>query len=205
MDPNVWGPKLWDTLVFGAFHLPREDSLVLYDSMNQLIPCSHCLNSYKLYYGKVPPTKYSGPLEKWIWTIHDLVNQKLGKHSAPFSRIASRYKMFTHTVSIYDIFDVLIIIATQVKTPESLASFRMVVPIYQKMIRPTMYCDCLVVPSDDVTPPTLWLQVLDCKNNFHARVDEARTTREMAITQYFESQPVIDTTKIKGPGRRRRG
>lgn len=204
MDPNVWGPKLWDTIILCTYRLSTEESLLLFKAMTELIPCSHCLNSYKYFYNKLSPEKYTGGPEKWIWTIHDMVNQKLGKHGAPFSRIDARYKTFTHPVSVYDVFDILIIIATQVKTDESLQAFKSIIPLYKQLIRPTDFSEFLTLPNDDVTELTLWVHLLDCKNNFHVKVGEERISRENAIVQYFDSQPQINAEKIKSKSRRSR-
>lgn len=204
MDPNVWGPKLWDTVILASFRLPKEDSLEVFKAMKHLIPCTHCLNSYVYYYSLIPPEKHSGPPEKWIWTIHDMVNQKLGKHTAPFSRIETRFKTFTHPVSPYDIFDILLIIATQVKTEEALCAFKTILPIYKKLIRPVQFSEFLTVPSDDIVAETLWVHILTCKNALHEKVGEDKVSRESAKAQYFDPPDQVNTEKQPTPSKSRR-
>lgn len=204
MDPNIWGPKLWDTVILASFRLPKEDALEVFSAMKHLIPCAHCLNSYVYYYSQIPPEKYSGPPEKWIWTIHDMVNQKLGKHSSPYSRIESRFKTFTHPVSPYDIYDILLIIAMQVKTEEAFIAFKTLLPIYKKLIRPTELSDFLTPPSDDIITNTLWLHILNCKNAFHEKVGEEIVSRDSAQTQYFPPAPPKTEKSQTVKSRRRR-
>lgn len=204
MDPSIWGPKLWDAVTLAAYRLTREDCLLLFEEMKLLIPCSHCLKSYVHYCSIIPPEKYSGPIEKWIWTIHDMVNQKLGKQSAPYSRIESRFKTFTHPVSPFDIYDVLLIIATQVKTDKALTAFSNVVPIFKKLIRPVEFSECLIIPNQDIIADTLWVHILTCRNAFHEKIGEEKISREMAKNQYFHSQPQINTEKLQASSRSRR-
>ena len=184
---------------------PAQRGLVEGLQRNETVDTMHTLlNSYVYYYSQIPPEKYLGPPEKWIWTIHDMVNQKLGKHTAPYSRIELRFKTFTHPVSPYDIYDILLIIATQVKTQEAMLVFNEILPIYKKMIRPAELSEFLTTPSDDIVAETLWVHILTCKNALHERVGETKVSRESAKAQYFDTPSPINTEKRQTSTRSRR-
>lgn len=199
MDPTTWGPKLWDCLFATMHTLSRQDSLVVLRCMKTLIPCVHCLNSYVYYYDQMPPAKYlesdakRNPT-KWLWVIHDMVNQKLGKQCLAYSRLEARLQTFSHIVSPYDVYDICIIMSMQASTDAAIADMRTVLPLFAKIVRPSAMGAFLTAPPADLaTPATLWVHVLSCKNKMHEHVGEPVVTREQAIAQYAKAKaPSVD-------------
>lgn len=198
MDPTIWGPKLWDCLFMCAKLLPNSEAKSVFKSMCTLIPCVHCRDSYNYYYKIVPPDRH--PPLKWLYVIHDMVNQKLGKQCPPFSRISDRLHCFTHYVSPYDVYDILIIIARAVDSEDAVVDFHTIVPLFQKIIRPTNLGVYLKLPAKSTSSPaTLWLSMLACKNDFHKSLGEEKVSREKANEQYASliAKPVIKKSKRK--------
>ena len=116
LDPNVWGPPLWDLLFSLAFksRAPAADWQVLFGLLEKVIPCQQCRRSYSIYRKQVQVSNvrddipYSAAL--WLWTIHDMVNQKLGKICISYDKLEKRHKatsMITHDFLIVDVFCML--------------------------------------------------------------------------------------------------
>lgn len=100
VDPNVWGPPLWDLLFTLAFRSPlanREVLIELFSMLEKVIPCQHCRRSYTVYAKQVRPITKSQPESAalWLWTVHDMVNQKLGKIAIDFEKLQKRHQSFT--------------------------------------------------------------------------------------------------------------
>lgn len=105
MDPNIWGPKLWNIIYDVGYMcehyskgrpVPRvlETAIGnLFESFQYLLPCIYCRQSYKTYYQKnfhnTGPPIGPGAL-RWVYRLKDLVNKKLGKKSIPFYEFKNR-------------------------------------------------------------------------------------------------------------------
>ena len=84
MNVNLWGPALWEVL-HGCAYLINENNFKAFNIMmyelNILLPCIHCLRSYRDFY--VPlPTQYQGSniyYMKYVYDLHNMVNNKLDK------------------------------------------------------------------------------------------------------------------------------
>lgn len=101
MDPVVWGPPLWDLLFSVAFHHPEGCDDALYDLFTSLmftLPCKDCQKSYaKILTRKAPLQRECRKDEyhaKWLWSVKDMVNQKLHKAYVGYSDVRKRYTMF---------------------------------------------------------------------------------------------------------------
>ena len=91
LDPEIWGPLFWDMLFMISFRANESCNTHLHKLLQLLdfvIPCSDCRKSYMLFrQNEVSiPTTYEDPLwaAKWIWVVHDYVNQKLSKPCISF-------------------------------------------------------------------------------------------------------------------------
>ena len=122
MDPNVWGPPLWDLLFVIAFKskLDSTDMQHLFSLLEKVIPCQHCRRSYTLYRTQVKPTTVirndvSESAAMWLWTIHDMVNQKLGKICISYEKLAKRHRSFAVLSNDFVIIDLLCMIASVCK------------------------------------------------------------------------------------------
>lgn len=112
MDTRFWGPSAWK-----LFHLAAEVCNGLacskdnrrmipqfFDTIPYILPCKFCRHSITDYYREYPyknaeeqlPRGFS--LQKWMYTIHDCVNEKLKKQglspvpSPSFSKVKQHYK-----------------------------------------------------------------------------------------------------------------
>ena len=110
-DPNIWGPPMWDLLFTFAYKLPDDvKEKVFTDLFRQLelvLPCQHCRRSYIMYRKQVP--KKDEPAE-WLWMIHDMVNQNLGKICIEYGKLESRHAVFTcltHPFTVIDLFCIM--------------------------------------------------------------------------------------------------
>lgn len=90
MDPLIWGPTMWNCMFKTALkcegHIPEFISIL--HNLRKIIPCSHCRNSYCAFVTKLCPKTTVSSAEtamEWVWTIHDMVNQKLGKQCIAYS------------------------------------------------------------------------------------------------------------------------
>lgn len=114
-DPNVWGPPLWDLLFTLSYKLPANmKEKIFSDLFRQLeyvLPCQHCRRSYIMYRKQVKVTKQNleNPGE-WLWVIHDMVNQNLGKICINYDKLSEKHEIFTcltHPLNVTDLFCVM--------------------------------------------------------------------------------------------------
>lgn len=76
MDTRYWGPSGWKLLHSITFSgdLPSEkDYKDFFNAIAFILPCKYCRKSYTEYILKDPITQSS----KWLWRIHNCVNDKL--------------------------------------------------------------------------------------------------------------------------------
>jgi hypothetical protein len=119
MDPNIWGPCVWSILFFISTKVDLNnnyDSLIrLYNDIKSLLPCSHCRRHYSTYILQLPPNvnikadKENSAVE-WLWTIHDMVNQNLGKYCMNYEKVIKRMKFMTSVISDTDIVDMIVLV-----------------------------------------------------------------------------------------------
>ena len=210
MDPNIWGPKVWDVLFSCAFEMPKERSHEFFTEMKHLIPCIHCLRSYVHFCTRLDPmlciNEDKDSAAKWLWTIHDMVNQKLNKPCIPFSTLVNRRKTFTSYTAVYDVMDVCMLLAIQAKTPEATSALAKILVDFKYAINPKKFRPFLTAaPPQSIDPDKLWCHILACKNNLHMHLEEPIVTHEAAILQYSHSQlPANASVKPLSSRRRRR-
>ena len=115
-DPNVWGPPLWDLLFTLAYKLPaseEKESLFanIFRQLEYVLPCQHCRRSYIMYRKQVKVTKeYAQSPAEWLWVIHDMVNQNLGKTCINYEKLTEKHGVFTcltHPLNVLDLFCVM--------------------------------------------------------------------------------------------------
>lgn len=93
---SFWGPHAWGFLfssIAGAYPVrvdqknPKHTRVVksfqkMIKSLEDTLPCVYCRDSYKRFLKELPLSEYSGSrmdMLKWLYLIHDKVNQKLIK------------------------------------------------------------------------------------------------------------------------------
>lgn len=74
MDTRFWGPSGWQLFHLIAFKSPPDDARPVLDDMKDVLPCKFCRASTGEFVKKHPPHK---PLGKWLYHIHNMVNNKL--------------------------------------------------------------------------------------------------------------------------------
>ena len=121
IDPNIWGPPMWNMLFTFAFAL-REDSLVplqrLFLLLEHLLPCAECRRSYIVFRARLDPGALitlsdSNSAAKWLWSIHDMVNQKLGKLAIGYEQLETRFHIFGCMTSDQHVLHILSLICIQ--------------------------------------------------------------------------------------------
>ena len=114
MDPDIWGPCFWDMLFFIAcncdINTQYDNILTLFQLLETILPCSQCRRHYASYRTEVPPLhkiKRNKPESAaiWLWVIHDMVNQNIGKHCVSYEKVKKKHQALTCIVSDTSIFD----------------------------------------------------------------------------------------------------
>lgn len=87
MDTRFWGPSGWKLLHVISFLYPSKPSstekknmLEFLNTLPYILPCKFCRHSLTCYYEKDPPEtalKNQSSLTRWLWRIHNQVNNKL--------------------------------------------------------------------------------------------------------------------------------
>jgi len=90
IDPNIWGPKLWESIDYIIMGLPdypteiqKEKIYNFFMVLQYLLPCEKCRENYKEHIRNHPLTNdilsSKNNLMLWIVTIHNEVNKTLNK------------------------------------------------------------------------------------------------------------------------------
>lgn len=207
MDPTVWGPALWNVVFEVAAHAPRELAFELFDEMRGFIPCEYCRSSYRSYHAQLQPVQTVEALD-WIWTVRDMVNQKLGKPYLPVSRLESRMAAFPHSVSPLTVFDVLLMLfrhATDPDAPEeALASLRRALPALRHAIHPASLREHLDDSPLLGSAEEAWQAVLAGKNRLLATLGEPVITEAQAWAQTDAARAPKSLHVLVAQGRHRR-
>jgi hypothetical protein len=102
---NQWGPALWMILHstcerIGSKNLkrlPLEESRIwfgLLQSLRYSLPCPQCKKHYTTYSNQTPIMMITRDIiRKWLFDLHDQVNQHLQKTSIPFNEVSITYEV----------------------------------------------------------------------------------------------------------------
>ena len=111
-EATIWGPILWKILHSVAervgstsFVLYQSDErrllVSLFKAVGKMIPCPTCKEHYNAYSKEndleVPLKTISyfymkDYIRKWVWDLHNWVNQSNGKPEFPFDQVTPTYK-----------------------------------------------------------------------------------------------------------------
>lgn len=93
MDVNYWGPHLWKFLHTMVLDSPevlskeKQDSFEsFFVSLKDTLPCCFCRESYSIILNKFPVKPFLDTrlgVAYWVYRLHNLVNEKLGKDKRP--------------------------------------------------------------------------------------------------------------------------
>jgi hypothetical protein len=80
MRPKVWGPAMW-RILHGTSHV-REPGVVtaFIAALGAALPCIHCRTSFAEFCSAMPLGPYlasGGTYSYWLYTVHNMVNDKL--------------------------------------------------------------------------------------------------------------------------------
>jgi hypothetical protein len=102
----VWGPPLWHTLHIISFNYPIEPTdeqkkqyYNFFSNLKNILPCKYCrdnlkknLKTHKL---TLSVFKNRDSLSKWVYELHEIVNEMLGKKSGlSYKDVRNRYEIF---------------------------------------------------------------------------------------------------------------
>ena len=214
MDPLVWGPVTWRVLHEASFMLCAEDCITLFKCMRHLIPCQHCANSYAHYLTILPPDKLVSaekPLsaEKWLWTIHDMVNQKLGRPCPAFSVLCDRSRLQTRFADRWDFVDAMLVMAVRISTDAAAASYAHVVELLRKALElRDMRTHSWLTAVEVVSPATAWVHAHDCRNCLLKECGLPSCSRESTRARFKKDEKPADKAvkpKTRNPRLKRRG
>lgn len=169
MDPTVWGPLMWDVAFEVARHAHREPAFELFRAMSSFLPCSYCRESYRKYMDML--REHSGlSAVEWLWTVRDMVHQKLNKPTLSLEQLEKRAQVSPHPVAPVAVFDLLILLfgaAGGTGAPqEALAALVEAVPLLRLAIHPPALRVHLPDPPADADhTANAWLErVVDGRN-----------------------------------------
>jgi hypothetical protein len=100
MSPSVWGPIFWNTMHIASMGYSATPSAAeqdaaraFYESLAYVIPCPICRSHYREFLQETPVAVESrGALIYWVFSIHNRVNQRLGKAVVSFEEYIERMR-----------------------------------------------------------------------------------------------------------------
>lgn len=109
MGPEVWGPIFWTTMHIVSMGYPEKPSneeqtaaANFYNSLATVIPCPICREHYAFILKDMPvETTSRTALINWCFTIHNKVNEKLGKSAISWEQFIETAKRLRDTGSIH--------------------------------------------------------------------------------------------------------
>ena len=115
MDTRFWGPDGWKLLHSIVEGYPSKPSISdketyknFFKTIEHVLPCIYCRRSFKQYIGEMPIEPYlknKRSLVKWLYLMHNKVNDKLrkqGLNSNPdpsFDEICRRYRQYVRDIN----------------------------------------------------------------------------------------------------------
>ncbi len=97
----MWGPCAWKFLHAVGFTYPhkptaedKEHYRIFLEQLKYVLPCSICRNHYKENLKRFPLHSSLGSqedLSRWLVDVHNSVNEKTGKLSVEYDKVARHY------------------------------------------------------------------------------------------------------------------
>jgi hypothetical protein len=102
---EFFGPSLWKSLHSIAFSAPEKPSLEeqrdyveFFRALGPVIPCPSCAAHYRAYLEANPVDASSREaLARWVYDLHDFVNQRKNKKSPSFEAVRDHYAGWSQT------------------------------------------------------------------------------------------------------------
>lgn len=102
MSPSVWGPIFWTTMhivSLGYADTPSKEeqsaAVQFYRSLESVIPCPICKSHYSHFLAEMPvedAVANRQSLIRWVFDIHNKVNEKLGKPQLTFAQYVTHMR-----------------------------------------------------------------------------------------------------------------
>jgi len=117
--PQVWGPILWDFLFTLTYNIDAQregchDELRrMFACLRSVIPCKECRSSFVDFAERIDTVKTEDMQQPtvWLWTIYDMINQKLKKPPVDYDTLVQRHRYITCVANPVSVIDVLCIMA----------------------------------------------------------------------------------------------
>tara|TARA_Y100000741_G_scaffold362686_1_gene348938 strand:- start:7642 stop:8229 length:588 start_codon:yes stop_codon:yes gene_type:complete len=190
MNPNVWGPSLWDLLFYISFNIDLSEHCAdiqhLFQLLEVILPCSQCRRHYALYRKEVPPTtiinkRVKESAAQWLWTIHDMVNQNLGKICMDYDSLVKKHNSLTCIVHDLTIFDIFMFIWFSSKNKKKLCEG---INLMLKLLRNISSLNICKVFVNDTTENWDMADMLNKKNILLRHHHNKEQTMQDFLTQY---------------------
>lgn len=106
--PKIWGPHAWIFLHSMTFNYPEEPTTnernyykIYFEELANTLPCEECRESYKKFISEGETKlddealKDRSSLTKWLYYIHNAVNNKLGiNYGVSYDDLVQKYEAF---------------------------------------------------------------------------------------------------------------
>ena len=110
MDPKIWGPYFWFTLHTITLSYPDKPSYEnkrqyndFFIGIQNVIPCPKCQEHYKNHLSNYPISTALDSKEHlviWLFNMHNIVNESLGKSKMEFVDFQEKYRrIYSPTIS----------------------------------------------------------------------------------------------------------
>ena len=110
MDPKIWGPYFWFTLHTITLSYPDKPSYEnkrhyndFFIGIQNVIPCPKCREHYKSHLSNYPISTALDSKEHlvtWLFNMHNIVNESLGKKKMEFADFQEKYRrIYSPTIS----------------------------------------------------------------------------------------------------------
>ena len=118
----IWGPLFWALLNDVAIMEDARNEVIkqkkngakqtlpfyFFQHLKQILPCKYCRQSYSKFYRQDPP---HSPYIKWVFELHDKVNQKLDKPLSDWSKFKRKCQVYSHFSDAYTFWDIHFMLA----------------------------------------------------------------------------------------------
>ena len=157
MDSTTWGGPLWDLLFTLTYNHPKErheEFKNLFYSLMFVLPCAECQKSYIKFVTKKNPIRVCADDEyyaKWLWTVKDMVNQKLGKPYVGYSTAKKKYGHFCSLTNETTTIQLLIIMceACDAANHQHLINFSKSISFLGTNVLDNAFCERLTTLKND--------------------------------------------------------
>ena len=102
LPPEVWGPIFWSTMHLVSLAYPDQPTYAekraakeFYNALAYILPCPVCRSHFSEILKGLPVETWLDNREslvEWVWTVHNRVNQRLGKPETSREEFHRRYK-----------------------------------------------------------------------------------------------------------------